>query len=657
MSVISLRPSLTAAAHRMAAQGMNIAGAVPVAGAEAERFDIALMRAGHIDGATLMAAMAQTHFPVIEYLIQHGHVPEALTYKLLAAHWAIGLADFTRLPVDPHLLSQIDPAMALAQHWVPWRKSGAQTIIVCAYPEEMEKRRAEISQIFGPIAFALAPRRLIEAQILAKAGRLMARDAETRLSDGESCRNFAPKRLYLPLAGLTLLLLGLFAYAPQTGAIAVLGTGIALAFVLSALKWAALLRELWPLPSDRLGESDGPRPLAHPQTTKPTPKLTLVSRRLDLPMISVMVPLYHESRIVARLIRRLEQLDYPRRALEIILLTENNDSATAQALSCLKLPAWVRVLTVPEGEIRTKPRALNYGLDHCKGEIIGVYDAEDAPDPQQLRAVAQAFAKGDARLGCLQGRLDYYNPNRNWISRCFTMEYATWWRIVLPGYARMGLPIPLGGTTLFFRRDILKELGAWDAHNVTEDADLGLRLARKGYHTQLLDSTTYEEANSQVIPWIKQRSRWIKGYIMTYATHMRRPFALWRDLGAWGFFGVQMMFAGTVINALLAPFIFGLWGMAFGLIDRAIFGLPDGLMMGLAVAGLLAEMAMFALGYAAMRRTHHRMSPLWLASMVFYNLLASLAAYKALYEVLTKPFYWDKTAHGLFDDEASPIGF
>ena len=195
--------------------------------------------------------------------------------------------------------------------------------------------------------------------------------------------------------------------------------------------------------------------------------------------------------------------------------------ATRDALERQALPGWVRVIPVPDAQLRTKPRALNYAMLFARGTVVGVYDAEDAPDPDQIHRVVACFHRGPPTLACVQGVLDFYNPRTNWLARCFTIEYASWFRVILPGMQRLGLAVPLGGTTLFFRRDILDRLGGWDAHNVTEDADLGIRLARHGYYTQLLDTVTQEEANCHVLPWIKQRSRWLKGYAVTWLVHMR----------------------------------------------------------------------------------------------------------------------------------------
>lgn len=637
MSITSLRPI-----PRQSAQVVARHLAAP---AQADGFGLALLKSGHITAAGLLAAMSQPRQHLIDHILAEGMLSEDQAYGALAAHWAVGRADFARYPVDPALIAAVDAADCLAKAWVPWRKLGASTLLVCAYPEDFAALRAKLTPIFGPVALALAPRAMIEAQVLARAGAGLARRAETRLAEADSCRSFAPHRVAWPLMGCA----GIFAAAALMQPIQVLGAimavAIGLALIQIVLKIAAALATLRPTAASLHVSAPLPLPVQQPAKQG----LRLVAQADDAPFISIMVPLYRESRIVARLIRRLEQLEYPRQSLEVILMIEDSDDATADALASLKLPPWMRALPVPAGTIRTKPRALNYGLDHCKGDIIGVYDAEDAPAADQLRAVAAGFAAGGPRLACLQGRLDYYNPTTNWLSRCFTIEYATWWRVVLPGFSRMGFAIPLGGTTLFFRRDILAAIGGWDAHNVTEDADLGLRLVRRGYQTQLLDSTTFEEANCRALPWVKQRSRWIKGYIMTYAAHMRQPRRLLADLGAWRFFGFQMMFAGSVLQALLAPFLVALWMGAFGVIDLSLFGINGTWPRTAAGAGLLCEVAMILVSYLGLQRAGQPLTPLWIPTMIAYHTLASLAAYKAVYEVLTKPFYWDKTAHGLFD--------
>jgi len=639
MSITSLRPVHRPSALPAAEDGGQIAS-----------FGLALLRAGHVSGADLLRAMANPHVRIADQLIGAGIVQEGTLYQAMAAHFAVGLADFARHPVDTALLVRVDAAQCLKGAWMPWRRLGQSTIIACAHPEDFVTLRASLTPQFGEVILVLAPPRALEAQLMTRAGGALARRAETLLPSADSCREFAPRRLYICLGMLAMALTLGAALAPMQVFFGLVALALALAYAQSLLKLAAICVQLLPArakPAPR--DSPAKSAAAGPVPPSAPGHLHLVHPPKPLPMISVMVPLFGENRIVARLIRRLDRLDYPRARLEVILLLEDTDTATARALDTITLPPMMRRLAVPTGTIRTKPRALNYGLAHCNGDIIGVYDAEDAPDPGQLRAVAAGFASGSARLACLQGRLDYYNPQINWLSRCFTIEYAAWWRVILPGFAKMGFALPLGGTTLFFRRDILAQLGGWDAHNVTEDAELGLRLARRGYETQLLDSTTMEESNCRALPWVRQRSRWIKGYMMTWGSLMRSPRALWRDLGAWRFFGFQMMFAGSVLQALLAPMLWTLWLMPLGVFGQLFSGAQHTGLLALILGAVFCEAVQMVINGWGLRKTGHRVSLIWLPLMMPYHLMASAAAYKALYEMLTRPFYWDKTAHGLFD--------
>lgn len=516
---------------------------------------------------------------------------------------------------------------------VPWRRAGAAVIVVTARPEEFHRLRPVLEQRLGPVVMALAPAARIEAAILARHGPRLALRAEARVPAPESSRSWGQDRSSAAVALLALLALALLILAPRAAVLLALGAAV-LALVLGmALKLAATLAALAPAP---------PEP--------PAPRIA------RLPEVSLLVALYREADIAARLVRRLSRLDYPRDLLDVILVVEAEDQVTAAALDAADLPPWMRVIRAPPGRIKTKPRALNLALDHCRGSIVGIYDAEDAPEPDQIRKVVERFHARGPDVACLQGVLDYYNPRTNWLSRCFTLEYAGWFRLILPGIARLGLAVPLGGTTLFFRRSVLEKLGAWDAHNVTEDADLGIRLARHGYRTELIDTVTAEEANCRPIAWIKQRSRWIKGYMMTWIVHMRDPVLLWRQLGAWRFLGFQVMVLGSVLQALLAPLLWSFWALALGLPHPLQAALPPGGISALVGLFLLAEALSITLGLVALRRSGHRLSPLWVPTLHLYHPLAALAAYKALAEMITRPFYWDKTRHGLFDGPDPPEG-
>jgi len=326
---------------------------------------------------------------------------------------------------------------------------------------------------------------------------------------------------------------------------------------------------------------------------------------------------------------------------------EEEDDLTRQTLAQIDLPPWMRAVIVPDGQPRTKPRAMNYALDFCEGDIIGIFDAEDAPAPDQITAVARRFQQAPPDVVCLQGILDYYNPRQNWLARCFTIEYATWFRMIMPGMARLGLAIPLGGTTLYFRRDILEKLGGWDAHNVTEDADLGFRLARHGYRTEMIATVTCEEANCHLWPWIKQRSRWLKGYMTTYLVHMRHPRRLYRQLGAWKFWGFQAHFVSALSQVVLAPVLWSFWLVLFALPHPMDWVIPRDTLVVLCSLFLIVEVLGMVIHAAAVSGRDHRHLMWWVPTMHFYAPLGAIAAYKALYELVLKPFFWDKTVHGL----------
>lgn len=375
--------------------------------------------------------------------------------------------------------------------------------------------------------------------------------------------------------------------------------------------------------------------------------LGLSLRDYELPNISLLVPLFREADMTGPLTSHLTKLDYPKGKLDLYFVVEDDDLVTKSSISKQKRPDWMRVIEVPNGKLRTKPRALNYALNFVSGSIVGVYDAEDAPESDQLRHVAETFARAGPDVACVQGRLDYYNASGNWLSRCFTLECASWFRVILPGYAKMGLLVPLGGTTLFFRRDTLNELGSWDAHNVTEDADLGVRLARRGYRTVFMPSVTNEEANARAWPWIKQRSRWLKGYAVTYAVHMRRPLELLRQLGAWRFFGFQVLFLGTLSQFLLAPLLSTVVVIPFGL-PHPLFALLNGpQFVALTAIFLLSTCINLAANCIGAHRAGKSWLMKWAPTMVFYFPLATLGTLKGLSELFWRPFFWDKTAHGI----------
>ncbi|HXI86092.1 MAG TPA: glycosyltransferase family 2 protein, partial [Parvularculaceae bacterium] len=305
-------------------------------------------------------------------------------------------------------------------------------------------------------------------------------------------------------------------------------------------------------------------------------------------------------------------------------------------------------LVIPPSAPKTKPKACNHALHLARGELLVVYDAEDAPEPDQLRKAAAAFAAGDARLACLQARLNYYNAFDNWLTGLFAVEYALWFDSLLPALERFKIPIPLGGTSNFFRTQILTEVGGWDPYNVTEDADIGFRLARRGYRTEILDSTTYEEATRSVASWLRQRSRWMKGHVQTWLVYMRRGNDLRRAAGWRGAAANQLFVGGNVASALVNPLLWAVffWQLLSG--SDAVAAYFPGPLLAFNLFALLAGNCLFIyLGIIApLRRGWIELAPCALLAPVYWW-LSSLAAYKALWQLLTRPFFWEKTEHGL----------
>jgi glycosyltransferase XagB len=368
----------------------------------------------------------------------------------------------------------------------------------------------------------------------------------------------------------------------------------------------------------------------------------------QLPTYTILVPAYREPEVIAGLLASLSRLDYPDDRLDIKLLLEADDPDTLAAVFEARPNSNVEVVRILPSEPRTKPKACNVGLGRAQGMFVTIYDAEDRPDPLQLRRAVAAFRRMPPEVACLQAKLSYHNAEQNLLTRWFTVEYALWFGQWLPGLVKLGAPVPLGGTSNHFRRETLVRLGGWDAFNVTEDADLGIRLHRLGFRTRVLESITFEEANSDFVNWTKQRSRWYKGYLQTWLVHMRRPRLLLRQLGPRGFVGFNLFVGGTPALALLNPLFWaltGLWFLAKPPVILALF--PPWLYY--ASLGCLV-LGNFAFLYTAIvgARITGRPSLVFAAVLIpGYWVMMSIAAIKAMSQLVAAPAFWEKTVHGL----------
>lgn len=373
-----------------------------------------------------------------------------------------------------------------------------------------------------------------------------------------------------------------------------------------------------------------------------------------LPRYSVLIPLYKEGNIVEALIARIRALAYPRDRIEVLFLVEEEDAETRAALARISLPNWMLVLPVPEGAPRTKPRALNAALPFCTGDLLVVFDAEDAPDPDQLLRAAALFSVASSDVACLQARLAIANPRDGFLTRRFAIEYAALFDCTKAGAARLGWAVPLGGSSNHFRLPVLRQIGGWDTWNVTEDADLGIRLARFGWLVEDLPSTTWEEAPRTLAGWMHQRARWMKGWMQTLMVQSRMPLQMISQLGFVRMLIIASMGAATLLGALLYPAF--LLAILTRLLSATPFAEGPGLLKVadiLLVAGMVMAVTIELVPslVAIVRRRAYFLLP-WLLLAPVSHMLVSWAAWRGLRELLRDPYHWNKTAHG----EAHTLG-
>lgn len=377
----------------------------------------------------------------------------------------------------------------------------------------------------------------------------------------------------------------------------------------------------------------------------------------DLPVYSILCPLYKEAVVLPQFLKSLSKLDWPKEKLDVQLLLEEDDKETIEAVKGINLPGYISLTYVPHSMPKTKPKACNYGLTQAKGEYLVVYDAEDDPDPDQLKKAYLAFSNASKEIVCLQAKLNYYNPKQNLLTRLFTAEYSLWFDMILPGLQSINTTIPLGGTSNHFKINTLKKIKGWDPFNVTEDCDLGIRLFAKGYKTAIIDSTTYEEANSKVSNWLRQRSRWIKGYMQTYLVHIRRPIQLIKQQGIHALLfhliiGARISF--LLINPIMWLMIVSYFAF-YGLVGSTIQSFYLTPIFYIAASAFVFGNFLYLYSYmigVAKRKQWELVKYIFLVP--FYWLLASISAGIAFYQLIFKPHYWEKTIHGLHLPKVNP---
>ena len=581
-------------------------------------------------------------------LLNYGFCSRLELYR----HWASCLnrpfVDLIANPPDFSLFRDLDPSVMLDERWVPWRisdgKYGKTLVVASANPDIRLLDTAKEAFGIGRVAYLVTTDWDILQAVSTGAGKTVAHIAgeELAVNRPHLSASRGPSWVqWLILAAAAVAMVGLMYWNRFVG-LDVLLTILNIYFDASiatklvfALTGSREVRKEEEKRLRKLIEGDG-----------------IIRRRVadsDLPMYTVLVPCYREANVIPQVLSNIEKLDYPRSKIQVLLLLEEDDIESIEAAKSTATPDYMRIVVVPDGKPRTKARACNVGLSLARGELLVIYDAEDRPEAAQLRDVVDRFDELGPEFVCLQARLNYFNSTQNFLTRMFTLEYSLWFDYLLLGVDKLGLPMPLGGTSNHFRVRALRELGGWDPYNVTEDADLGIRSMALGYKVGTIESTTWEEACPEVRAWIRQRTRWIKGYMMTTTVHTRSVRQLKKTTGWRGITSLILFIGGTPATFLINPIVLA-WGL------YGVFGLPlpnfhlVGPITALNTFSLIfGNSIMIALSIMAIRRRRQWSLVGYALLNPVYWLLHSFAAWRALVQLIRKPSEWEKTPHGLSD--------
>lgn len=639
-----------------------------VAGAQHLRIGEILMQRGLITEQQLHRALVAQHQEgglLGRHLVLTGAITRQRMYRALADQWGLPLVDLIAAPPQhPELFAGQNPRRFIDGGWVPWRVDG-DTVVVATAREPDDELATAARSIAGVdrVRFVVTTDWDIMHAVQSVFQRRLLYRITDELADESPDASARVSLLWWQKAipiGLAVIILVVLVLWPRTTAVALFILMNLLFLNMVAFKVLAALR----LPVRRVRQTVAGRAVERERLRRGLPReWTPNVSDDDLPVYTILVPVYDEVEVVQKVIANLDRLDWPKSRLDVLILLEEDDERTIAAAKAMHPPEYVRILVVPRGQPQTKPRACNYGLEFARGDYVVIFDAEDRPHADQLRRALAAFKRNEMlrsrvdpglpRLACVQASLMYFNADYNLLTRMFAVEYAHWFDAMLPGMGDLGIPIPLGGTSNHFDTRLLRELGGWDPYNVTEDADLGLRIANHGYVVDTIDSATEEEACSRFVAWIRQRTRWIKGYMVTAAVHTRHPVEWFRANGLGGLISMVGLVMGTPLAFLSYPLALLFTAITYVGVRVGELAIPEGwLMLGLVLMVLGNGLMIVESGIAAWRRYSWRIGVYAVLNPIYW-LMHSMAAWRAAWQVLFDPHRWEKTPHGLTADYES----
>jgi glycosyltransferase XagB len=585
------------------------------------------------DWAIEMRERAGTTLTVI--LITAGLVHRLDLYPVLAEMSGVPFIDLTATPPDPEIIQGLDPQQLAREGWIPVRELPDGSMLVASEHRPSTALVASIQLAVGkPVTYNITTdwdiRRTLSTELREEILDLASLGLWQR-SPIQSARTAFYLRQKITII-VSLVVIAACGWFWPFGTLQVASVTVATLFLISVVfKFVVCM-------------AGARRERFQAVTDEDLAEL----RDDDLPVYTVLAPMFHEANVVADLVTNLSQLDYPVSKLEVLLLLEEDDAETIDAAKAAGMPTWMQIIRVPRGHPQTKPKACNVGLFFARGDHLVIYDAEDKPDPDQLKKAVVAFRRGGEQMVCVQAALNYWNVYENFLTRMFTAEYSFWFDYMLPGLDALHLPIPLGGTSNHFRTEELRQLGGWDPFNVTEDADLGMRASALGYTVGVINSTTFEEANRNFGNWIRQRSRWVKGYMQTSLVHARAPWSLIRVVGFRQAAGFALLIAGTPMSFLFVAPLYALFIASLVFNSRIFTLMYPGWALWIGLFNLLvgnALMIYVSMMGAFLRKRYGLV--LWALLNPVYWLMHSISSYKALWQLVTRPHYWEKTTHGI----------